>query len=144
MQVIRKRKLAFQTKAFTLIEALLTLAITSFFLVSLHQSVSWAIKQVKESLFYLEFESAYTETQELAVFEQKEKEIIFGGQEIQTPYGRIDLPESIEGPTNLTLHFTGEGRETSLSTLIFRQGKQIINYQLRLGSGVLERSAYEE
>ncbi|WP_255266866.1 type II secretion system protein, partial [Streptococcus sobrinus] len=67
------RKVAtFRTRAFTLIESLLVLAITSFLLLSFTGGVQQIFTGVQEKLFFLSFEHLYQDSQKLSNAQQKE------------------------------------------------------------------------
>ena len=58
-------------KAFTLIESLVTLAITSFLILSFSGSITQTFAKVEEHLFFLSFEHLYRDTQKLSVIKDK-------------------------------------------------------------------------
>ena len=67
--IVRLRKLPI--KAFTVLESLLVLMISSFILLALSSSVQATFEQIQEKIFFLEFEHFYQESQKLSVSSQR-------------------------------------------------------------------------
>ena len=63
--IVRLRQLPI--KAFTVLESLLVLMISSFILLALSSSVQATFEQIQAKIFFLEFERLYQETQRLSL-----------------------------------------------------------------------------
>ena len=72
MHKILKKRLPWQIKAFTLLESLVTLFVLSFLTLLLSGAVEKTFDSVKETLFWLQFEQIYRDTQKLSATRQSQ------------------------------------------------------------------------
>lgn len=125
--------------AFTLFESLVTLSVVSFLTLSLGSSVREIFHQVERTLFLLEFEHVYRETQRLSVSQQKPTRLVIGPHAIENPLGRYPIPRSIIPEQNLTIVFNQTGGNSSLAKIVFKTPEGSVRYQLYLGSGQYQK-----
>ncbi|MBJ8326372.1 competence type IV pilus minor pilin ComGD [Streptococcus pacificus] len=135
MLITPRKPKKYQIKAFTLLESLLTLATTSFLVLSLSASVTNILSQMEERLFFLNLEYLYQDTQKLSLATQKKRTMIFSDQTISTDRDVLKLPQSVHLKENLTITFNQAGGNSSLKKIIFETDHQTIKYQLYIGSG---------
>ncbi|MBJ8350203.1 competence type IV pilus minor pilin ComGD [Streptococcus zalophi] len=135
MLITQKKPKKYRIKAFTLLESLLTLATTSFLVLSLFASVSTILTQMEERLFFLNLEYLYQDTQKLSLASQKKRSITFNNQTVSTNRAVLKIPQSVHLKENLIITFNQAGGNSSLKKIIFETDHQTIRYQLYIGSG---------
>ncbi|WP_374284818.1 competence type IV pilus minor pilin ComGD [Lactococcus sp.] len=128
-------------RAFTLIEALLVLMITSFILLYFSSELTKTVKFVQNQLFILTFENAYKDTQADAgllgirtSFSSKNKILMRRSQ-------KIDVPNEIL-IDDFNIIFNEKGENSSLSKIKIRipSENKTITYQLEMGSGKYKKT----
>ena len=77
--IVRLRQLPI--RAFTVLESLLVLMISSFILLALSSSVQATFEQIQAKIFFLEFEHFYQESQKLSVSSQRKLVLEISNQE---------------------------------------------------------------
>lgn len=126
-------------KAFTLFESLVTVSVVSFLTLCLGSSVRGIFHQVERTLFLMEFEQVYRETQRLSISQQKPTRLTIGPRAIENPIGRYPIPKSIVPEQNITIVFNQAGGNSSLAKIAFKTPKGSVRYQLYLGSGQYQK-----
>ncbi|MGT2911418.1 competence type IV pilus minor pilin ComGD [Streptococcus cameli] len=127
-------------KAFTLLEALITLSVLSFLTLSLSGGVKTAFRQAEEAIFFMSFEQVYKDSQQLAVASHQPVTLTISEQAVDNGYLSIAVPSSILVETPVQLHFAADGGNSSLAKLRFQTETQEVSYQLYLGSGRYKKS----
>ena len=129
-----------EVRAFTLLDSLLTLFITSFVVASLTISLNHVFKQVEETLFFMDFERMYLETQTLAATKGQEISLQLTEQSVTNGYQELVLPSTVSFQGSQTLVFDREGGNSSLAKLVFRTNDKDVRYQIYLGSGKYKKT----
>ena len=122
-------------RAFTLIESLLTLAISCFMIIMLSGSVNHIFQSVDETLFFLSFEKLYRDTQKLASVKQESQTLQISQDAISNGVTSVRIPKTVSVAQNYQLVFDKAGGNSSLTKIQFHTENQAINYQLYIGSG---------
>lgn len=122
-------------KAFTILESLLVLFLTSFFLLTFSNSISGAFTYVQEQIFFLEFEHLYKDSQQLAASQHRTISLTIDDQTLSNGNQSIPLPASISTPDTYHIVFDEKGGNSSLAKLTFHTSHQTRHYQLYIGSG---------
>ena len=125
----------YQTKAFTLLESLLTLGVTCFLLLCLSGTVSRTFQKVEETLFFLSFENFYRDTQKLSITKQKSMSLGLSSEKVSNGIGELHLPKTVDFSGQQTVKFDQAGGNSSLSKVTFKTSEKEVVYQLYLGSG---------
>ncbi len=125
---------------FTLLESLLVLVITSSMLLVLSSQVRPVFSQIRQQLFFLEFEHLYRETQQLSQAQGQKLTLQLTTNQVTNGYQVINLPEDITGP-NQSVVFETHGGNNSLQKLSFRTPSSTVHYQLYLGSGKYQKTS---
>ncbi|MFC3932320.1 competence type IV pilus minor pilin ComGD [Streptococcus dentapri] len=125
----------YKTKAFTLLESLLVLALTSFFLLTFTGSVKKIFTSIEEKLFFLSFEHFYQDTQKLSAARQKEMTLTISDHRISNNISSLAIPTSIHPSRSYNLDFSPSGGNSSLEKLQFLTEDKSVTYQLYIGSG---------
>ncbi|MBM7643377.1 competence type IV pilus minor pilin ComGD [Streptococcus loxodontisalivarius] len=133
IRAVRLHKLP--TRAFTLLESLLTLSTVSFLLLILTGSVRTSFRQVEENLFLLHFEHLYRENQQLSIAGQREVSLSLTEDAIKSDLQTIELPKGVTIAKPIKLVFSKEGGNSSLAKVDFQLSDRKVHYQLNLGSG---------
>lgn len=121
--------------AFTLIESLLTLAISCFMVIMLSGSVNHIFQSVDETLFFLSFENLYRDTQKLASIKQESQTLQISQDAISNGITSVKVPKTVLVDKNYQLVFDKSGGNSSLTKIQFDTENQAIDYQLYIGSG---------
>ena len=117
-------------RAFTLLESLVTLAVVAFLTLSLSGSVTGIFQQVETNLFYLRFEYLYRDSQRLAAAKDK----------ISNGKSSLVIPKNIHLDKGQTLVFDAKGGNSSLTKIRFSSDKEVVTYQLNMGSGKYKKT----
>lgn len=128
-------KLRTSLAAFSLIESLLTLAITCFLVLSLSGAVSGVFQRVEESLFFLSFEHLYRDSQKLSSIKQEPLVLQIKSEGITNGYDQLALPAGIVLEKEQSIRFDQAGGNSSLAKIVFRSQDREVAYQLYIGSG---------
>lgn len=124
----------YRIKAFTLLESLLTLSITTFIVIVLSGSLGKIFTSIEESLFFIQFENVYRETQRLSVISQTPQTLSLSTSDVQTATTHLVLPVSIKGQVQV-IHFNQAGGNSTLTKVVFEMEDKDVQYQLYLGNG---------
>ena len=128
-------------KAFTLIESLVTLAITSFLILSFSGSITQTFAKVEEHLFFLSFEHLYRDTQKLSVYQRQDMTLILKSEYISNGVEVLKISKDVKLERNKTLHFVQAGGNSSLEKLVFQTSdEKRVTYQLYIGSGQYKKT----
>lgn len=128
-------------KAFTLIESLVTLAITSFLILSFSGSITQTFAKVEEHPFFLSFEHLYRDTQKLSVYQRQDMTLILKSEYISNGVEVLKIPKDVKLERNKTLHFDQAGGNSSLEKLVFQTSdEKRVTYQLYIGSGQYKKT----
>lgn len=121
--------------AFTLLESLLTLAVTSFLVLILAGQVQAVFRSVQTHLFLLSFEQLYKDSQQLALSQAAPVTVAFSEAEISNGYQAVAVPAglTLTGPERLEL--ASNGGNHSLAKVTFTWDEARVDYQFYLGSG---------
>lgn len=125
----------FQTRAFTLVESLLVLAITSFLLLAFTGGVQEVFAGVQEKLFFLSFEHLYQDSQKLSNAQQKTLTLNISEGQVTNGQESLTIPDTVRPSQPYTIEFSPEGGNSSLEKLTFTTEKGSVSYQLYIGSG---------
>lgn len=136
MQKIQINLVRSSLKAYTLLDSLLTLFIVTFLTILLSSSIHSVLTDVGERLFFLEFETMYRTSQQLAIASHRSVVFELAGSTISNGYGRLKLPSTLQLKQEQQIVLDYHGGNSSLVKIEFltKQQKKII-YQLYLGSG---------
>ena len=127
-------------KAFTVLESLLVLMISSFILLALSSSVQATFEQIQAKIFFLEFEHFYQESQKLSVSSQRKLVLEISNQEISNGYARLPIPKGIQAPESTQIYFDKAGGNSSLSKVQFQTKEGLVTYQLYIGNGKFKKT----
>ena len=125
-------------RAFTLLESLVTLAVVAFLTLSL--SGSGIFQQVETNLFYLRFEYLYRDSQRLAAAEGSNVELQLAKDKISNGKSSLVIPKNIHLDKGQTLVFDAKGGNSSLTKIRFSSDKEVVTYQLNMGSGKYKKT----
>lgn len=136
MQKIQINLVRSSLRAYTLLDSLLTLFIVTFLTILLSSSIHSVLIGVGERLFFLEFETMYRTSQQLAIASHRSVVLELAGSTISNGYGRLKLPSTLQLKQEQQIVLDYHGGNSSLVKIEFltKQQKKII-YQLYLGSG---------
>lgn len=124
----------YQIKAFTLLESLLTLSVTCFILLTLTGGITSVYHKVSETLFLINFENLYRDTQQLSVISRKELVLTVDSSNISNHVSELAVPNTIRVEPQ-TIIFNKNGGNSSLSKISFKLSDRKVSYQLYLGNG---------
>ena len=130
----------FPVRAFTLLESLLTLAITSFLVLLVSGGISSVYQQVQEQLFFASFESLYRHSQKLSNAQQAQETLSITSTAVKTSKDTLPLPETVSVAKGYTVDFSSSGGNSSLQKIQFRCQGKTVTYQLYIGSGRYKKS----
>ena len=126
------------TRSFTLLESLVTLAVVAFLTLSLSGSVTGIFQQVETNLFYLRFE--YRDSQRLAATAGSNVELQLTKDKISNGKSSLVIPKNIHLDKGQTLVFDAKGGNSSLTKIRFSSDKEVVTYQLNMGSGKYKKT----
>lgn len=129
-------------RAFTLLESLVTLAVVAFLTLSLSGSVTGILQQVETNLFYLRFEYLYRDSQRLAAAAGSNVELQLTKDKISNGKSSLVIPKNIhlDKGKGQTLVFDAKGGNSSLTKIRFSSDKEVVTYQLNMGSGKYKKT----
>ena len=130
----------YQARAFTLLETLLTLAITTFLVMLVSGGISSIYQQVQEQLFFTSFETLYRHSQKLSNAQQGQETLRISSTAVKTSKATVPLPETVSPAKDYTVDFSSSGGNSSLQKIQFRCEGKTITYQLYIGSGRYKKS----
>ena len=122
-------------RAFTLLESLITLGVVAFITLSLSGSVTGVFGQVENHLFYLRFEYLYRDSQRLAQAQGKPVELSLSSNKVTNGQTTLALPKGVSLDQSRHLTFDAKGGNSSLVKITFTSDKEVVSYQLNMGSG---------
>lgn len=140
MQSIQGKHVMWRIKAFTLLESLITLAVTSFILLSFSGGISRSFAKVEEQLFFLSFEQLYRDTQKLSISTRQMKVLTISNKEISNGSQVLEVPKNIKTVKKMALEFDQKGGNSSLTKIKFQTPEKIVTYQLYIGSGKYKKA----
>lgn len=132
-----------QSKAFTLLDSLLTLAVTSFVVVGLALSINHVFASVEEQLFFADFEQLYVEAQTLSAIQERPSQLTVSSVGIQSEHRLLPLPKTLRFEGQQSIQFDRDGGNSSLAKLVFYTKDKAVKYQLQLGSGKYQKTESE-
>ena len=118
----------------------MTLAVVAFLTLSLSGSVTGIFQQVETNLFYLRFEYLYRDSQRLAAAEGANVELQLTKDKISNGKSSLVIPKSIHLDKGQTLVFDAKGGNSSLTKIRFSSDKEVVTYQLNMGSGKYKKT----
>lgn len=127
-------------RAFTLMESLTTLFVSSFVIVIFAGSVRTTIVNIQDTIFFWEFEALYRDSQILAVNSQQEIQLQLTDEQLSNGYQSVKVPKGIDVVTERTIVFDKNGGNSSLAKLSFATENKTVSYQLYIGSGRYKKS----
>ncbi|WP_066916823.1 competence type IV pilus minor pilin ComGD [Streptococcus sp. DD12] len=130
----------FQVSAFTLVESLVTLAVTAFLVMLTSGVVTRVYQTVEEGLFFASFESLYRHGQKLSNSLQSPQEVTIAGGLVSGPDSRIVVPTTIRAKADYEIRFNQTGGNSSLQKIQFTCRGKTVSYQLYIGSGRYKKS----
>lgn len=131
----------YQTKAFTLLESLLVLGITSFLLMAFTGGVQQTFSSVQEHLFFLSFEHLYEDSQRLSNSRQEELTLTVSEDQVSNGTAQVVFPETVHPAKRYEVTFSPSGGNSSLQKLEFKTKSGTVTYQLYIGSGRYKKTA---
>ncbi|MFC4652899.1 competence type IV pilus minor pilin ComGD [Lactococcus nasutitermitis] len=130
-----------QIRAFTLVESLLVLGITSFVIIVFSSSLLQTIHIVRGELFVLRFENLYQNAQEDAGLLGENETILAKNKSLFCENEKIEVPDEVQF-NDFNITFNEKGENSSLKKIQLNlpyENKKII-YQLEMGSGKYKKS----
>jgi len=121
---MRDQKL--KIKAFTLIESLMVLSVTSFILILFSNSFMHTVRVLRGELYLVQFEQVYKFIQLKAIATQTPQEVT---QET------LPVPKEVKCE-NYRIKFTADGKNTTLPKIVFYlpETQKTVTYQIQMGS----------
>ena len=123
-------------RAFTLLESLVVLGITSFVILLFSGGLAGTVHLIKGELFVLEFERAYQRAQADAGLMGQAEVLAVKNQVLICENEKIDLPKEVRCQ-DFRVVFNGAGENSTLQKLVLTlpYEKQTVIYQMEMGSG---------
>lgn len=121
--------------AFTLLESLLVLGLTSFLALTLAGGISQTFARAEEAVFFLSFEQIYQDTQAYSQASQSAQVLEIGQAGIRNGQRELALPAGIGVERSYRLTFYPDKGSSSLEKISFQTANKQVSYQLQLGSG---------
>lgn len=115
-------------RAFTLMESLTTLFVSSFVIVIFAGSVRTTIANIQDTIFFWEFEALYRDSQILAVNSQQEIQLQLTDEQLSNGYQSVKVPKGIDVVTERTIVFDKNGGNSSLTKLSFATENKTVSY----------------
>ena len=121
--------------AFTLLESLIVLGITSFLIMAFSSNLLRTVHIVKGELFVLQFEQIYKNTQNVALLKNQTQILKVQNGEIDEEH-KIQIPQETQFD-NFSVKFDGKSGNTKIQkfSIYLPYEKKKITYQIQLGSG---------
>jgi competence protein ComGD len=143
MRKILDRRAVLQIRAFTLLESLLVLLISSFVLLLFAGSMTKVVHLARGALFMARFENNYKSTQFLATATTQPQQIAINKGKLTYASRTLSVPSEVE-VADFTVKFDRSGNNSSLQKLKFYlpEMKQTIIYQLEIGSGKYRKTVH--
>lgn len=140
MSVLVKQLNRYRTKAFTLLESLLVLALVSLLALTLSGSVTSTFRAIEEKLFFLNFEQVYLDSQKLSSSQQTPVVLTLEDRQISNGYQNLTLPASLDLAADQEITFSAGGGNSSLAKISFQSPDETVTYQLYIGSGKYKKT----
>ena len=140
MEKTTKKLRQLPIKAFTVLESLLVLMISSFILIALSTSVQSSFEQIQSKIFFLEFEHFYQESQKLSTSSQSKLVLQVSNQGILNGYAQLKIPKSVQLLEEEQIQFDKVGGNSSLSKIQFQTKEGRVTYQLYIGNGKFKKT----
>lgn len=126
-------------RGFTLLEGLLVLTLVTGLVMSLSGQVKPIFSQVRQELFFLEFEHLYKESQRLSQAKGQKISVTINQDTISNGLQEVDLPPDLQVSPQV-IEFDRDGGNHSLSKVVFQTDQKTVSYQLYLGSGKYKKT----
>ncbi|MGT2757264.1 competence type IV pilus minor pilin ComGD [Streptococcus ovuberis] len=126
-------------RGFTLLEGLLVLTLVTGLVMSLSGQVKPIFSQVRQELFFLEFEHLYKESQRLSQSKGQKISVTINQDTISNGLQEVDLPPDLQVSPQV-IEFDRDGGNHSLSKVVFQTDQKQVSYQLYLGSGKYKKT----
>ena len=107
---------------------------------TLSGSVTAVFRQVENQLFYLRFEYLYRDSQRLAQAQGKPIELSLSSDKVTNGQTTLALPKDITLDQSRRLIFDAKGGNSSLVKITFTSDKEVVSYQLNMGSGKYKKT----
>lgn len=128
-------------RAFTLLDSLLVLFLVTSLVISLAGSVHQTFGRIEEELFFYRFEQLYLDSQKMSWARQERLPLTAQGQAISNPYASLELPSQVRLVAGVELTFSPAGGNSSLAKIQFLTSRELVTYQLYLGSGKYKKTS---
>lgn len=137
---IKMRRGRLEIRAFTLLESLLVLSLTSFLMLLFSMNLTKTVHVVKGELFVLQFENLYKEVQGDAILLEQNKALTVKNGQLLYENQVITVPIEVE-MNDFTFTFDKKGGNSSLQKfqIFMPYEKKTISYQLEIGSGKFKK-----
>lgn len=132
---IQQNLAMYHSKAFTLAESLLCLAVTTVTILLLSSSLAGVYESVERELFFISFEHFYRHCQKMSVLKQEESTLHFTAHRIKYGQRELVIPDHIRLLNQGTIPFNKTGGSHSLAKIEWQTPREKMTYQLNLGSG---------
>lgn len=130
-----------RSRAFTLLESLLTLSLLVFLGLVLSGSVQAGFEAMAEQVFLMEFEHLYLDSQKQSLLRQEGLVLTIDKEGVSNGERQLVLPATMTVAEELTLPLSDQGGNSSLKRVQFQTSSQVVTYQLQLGSGRYRKSS---
>jgi competence protein ComGD len=128
-------------KAFTILESLLVLAITSFVIILFSLTIGNTVHIVRGELFVAQFENSYKHTQLQAAATNQEKVFSASKRTLTAGDTIVEVPKEAE-LSSFSVKFDPRGNNSSMKKMTIKLPYQqkSITYQLEMGSGKYKKT----
>lgn len=141
MAKIQISNAVYRIKAFTLLESLLVLFISTFVLLIFSSSIKQSLRTVRAEIFVLQFERLYKDTQYIAGLKGESQTLTSTQGRLYSQEERLLVPKEVE-INDFSVTFDKNAGNSSLQkiTLHLPYQKKTISYQLGIGSGKYKKT----
>jgi competence protein ComGD len=138
---MQARPVKLRARAFTLLESLLVLAITSFLIVCFSGTMGNVVSVVRGELFLAQFEQDYKSVQYQAAASAHTENLSLSDGHLTFLNETLALPKEVSA-ANFTVTFDTHGNNSSLQKLQFYlpAAHQTVIYQLEMGNGKFKKT----
>ena len=126
-------------KAFTLLESLVVLFITSLMLLLFTGGVESTYRTFSQDLFFLQFEAFYLDSQKLAAAGQTSLQFSIQQDAIKNGQASLSLPQGVDLEQPVSIHIDAKGGNSDLQKVVFTCRGKTITYQLNMGNGKFKK-----
>ncbi|WMB28773.1 competence type IV pilus minor pilin ComGD [Streptococcus didelphis] len=121
-------------------ESLICLFIVTSMIILLSSPLTTIYPKIEASLFFIDFEQFYRTSQKLSVLQQEEGYLEFDDQSIRFGKRQLRVPKHIKVVYRNKIKLNKIGGNHSLAKIQFQTAKEIVTYQLHLGSGTYQKT----